>query len=421
MNVTLSLISIALTCCFFATLATRLDRDASDRIAQKNRHGKGLVGHFTFSDLEDQERVRDSSGSGVTGYLSTTGGAARKVSLYGQSNTSLTSAQFFGNASGTVGMILHHNSKIDHLSAFTFAFVINYFYGDTVLLQKGGEDGIVIELYRQMIKVYIGDMGGKIEYTWYPNNCSYLPPGLWSHVAVTYNEGQVNLFMNGEECGSIHGARKPLSENDKDLTSGTCGGLLSDLRIYNTPLSLSEIKEIWTPSLQDAYRNCSNFQEPSSEEITRRGLGFINIPVTPSDMTMYHAWLNFENPPNNVMTAKKVRIEIETKLDSAPLVTAINELSNLVVPHSFKSTFRVSQCKFSCPELRYPESFRILVSKIDNVIGLIGRSGEGVLQAYFHIARKIALGNQITNSTENPSSAIRCLNMVCKSLVDFWE
>ena len=143
---------------------------------------------------------------------------ASKVSLNKNATKLLTAALFTGNASNGAGFSAHHHSTIDDLHEFSIAFYINWWWAgaDPVLAQKGGEDGFVLELYRQMPKVYIGDESGKIEYTWYPHRCAYVTPGQWTHVALTYSDnGETNLYVDGVHCGSYRGAIGHLRSNDK--------------------------------------------------------------------------------------------------------------------------------------------------------------------------------------------------------------
>ena len=232
-----------------------------------------LVAHWNFANLNDQTVVTDVSGHHVDAQLLN---GAKKVSLSANTTTSLTAALFLGNASTGAGFSAHHHSTIDKLYEFSIAFYINWWWAgaDPVLAQKGGEDGFLLELYRQMPKVYIGDESGKIEYTWYPHQCAYLTPGQWKHVVLTYSDnGETNLYVDGVHCGDYRGSKGHLRSNDKDLTIGTFSGLVSDVRVYDKSIGQDLVDTICTPEILASYRAAPNFQTPSASAIaaTNRG------------------------------------------------------------------------------------------------------------------------------------------------------
>ena len=109
----------------------------------------------------------------------------------------------------------------------------------------------------------LGMTGGKIAWQVPLSNWSHLlsapeplAVGEWSHVAATYDNEALRLFINGEPVGQL--ARGgPIRPSGAALSLGTFrsghptaffSGWLDEVRIYNRPLSAEEVRQRYTDS-----------------------------------------------------------------------------------------------------------------------------------------------------------------------------
>jgi len=77
-----------------------------------------------------------------------------------------------------------------------------------------------------------------------------IPVGAWTHVAATFDNRTMVLYLNGKQVGELErpGLIRP---SRGDLNIGTYGGtrarfqgLLDEIRLYNRPLSPQEIAKL---------------------------------------------------------------------------------------------------------------------------------------------------------------------------------
>jgi hypothetical protein len=77
--------------------------------------------------------------------------------------------------------------------------------------------------------------------------------GVWQHVAITYNSGIMELYINGEFADSITGADLQSAVSTYDFVIGTdighqafvsFDGKIDDVRIYDRALSEAEVREL---------------------------------------------------------------------------------------------------------------------------------------------------------------------------------
>jgi uncharacterized protein (TIGR02145 family) len=81
-----------------------------------------------------------------------------------------------------------------------------------------------------------------------------LTPGIWSHVAVTWTSGTINIYLNGAldrsvactGCGILNSSSTGTTIGRWSPTEniGDFRGAIDELRVYNRPLTLSEIEVI---------------------------------------------------------------------------------------------------------------------------------------------------------------------------------
>jgi hypothetical protein len=85
-----------------------------------------------------------------------------------------------------------------------------------------------------------------------------LPPGVESHVAVTYSPGRLVAYLNGEEAfstdeiqgGFFHWQTYPVTIGSDARGRSTWHGALEGIAIYDRVLSAEEIRESATRQLQ---------------------------------------------------------------------------------------------------------------------------------------------------------------------------
>jgi chitodextrinase len=74
-----------------------------------------------------------------------------------------------------------------------------------------------------------------------------LPVNVWTHLAVTYDGSTLRLYMNGTqvsslpEIGNILTSTNPLQVGGDTFFGQYFSGLIDEVRVYNTPLSQSQI------------------------------------------------------------------------------------------------------------------------------------------------------------------------------------
>ncbi len=110
--------------------------------------------------------------------------------------------------------------------------------------------------------------------------------GEWSHLAVTWDEWGVQMYLNGRRGRGVHDGESPmatalkpydmLSFDRADFQSfcvGQCGGtrqfdgLIDDLRIYSAPLDEEQIRELWRREsvIEISARGCYSLADTPGE------------------------------------------------------------------------------------------------------------------------------------------------------------
>lgn len=94
-------------------------------------------------------------------------------------------------------------------------------------------------------------------------NIPQLKPELWYHIAATFKNGTVKIFLNGKQRAESDTGCKSLTSCREPLIIGSCitgdsknpalrfNGLLNDLRLYNKALDDKSIKDIYDSEKKD--------------------------------------------------------------------------------------------------------------------------------------------------------------------------
>ncbi len=212
----------------------------------------GLVVHQTFDGKNLIRNAADTSGQGnhgnLSGFTSTTtvagkigqalrfDGADDSVIVSHNANQLLTGGGTFaawirpnGQGESTSGRILDKSSVLTGVDGFTWG-----------LANNGGNTRIGMNIN--------GGTGVNSEPV-------YFTLGKWAHVAVTFDStGRVSNYINGVLVGAPAVSGDPVGitttnaltiGNRSTATDRTFDGTIDDLRVYNRPLSSTEIKMLY--------------------------------------------------------------------------------------------------------------------------------------------------------------------------------
>lgn len=145
------------------------------------------------------------------------------------------------------------------------------------LLTAGGQN--VIQLSQNSNVSYISMFGGLYLHT-APSQES------WRHTVVTYSSTQSCIYSNGSLIGCVGGAAL---NNGTNLQIGPIAGVISDLRIFNSPLTLTQVKSLYNESLSthsegtegiDKYVSSGTYTSPSIDLGANGAWGMVPISLT---------------------------------------------------------------------------------------------------------------------------------------------
>jgi len=115
--------------------------------------------------------------------------------------------------------------------------------------RDGSDDSYYFVLNNLRPSVYLG---GTSDEGWHEATSSIIP-GVWNHIAFTYNGSQLIIYIEGTVDRVINSATGPVNVNaGRDLWIGSradisgreFGGMLDEVRIYNRALSGREITQL---------------------------------------------------------------------------------------------------------------------------------------------------------------------------------
>lgn len=157
-------------------------------------------------------------------------------------------------------------------------------------------------------------------YWWWSNatltGTSTIPTNTWSHVAITYKDGEQHVYVNGvEDASSTHTGTLPQNTLplyigvDYNYPSRTFDGTIDEVKIFDRSLSQSEVLKIYTNELSGNNFNSTIRTCP-------------DCAVTPDPAISFDAWDSFRSLSDR---------NISTKIVNKPFdltIASINETND---------------------------------------------------------------------------------------------
>ncbi|MCG3148525.1 MAG: hypothetical protein PCFJNLEI_01969 [Verrucomicrobiae bacterium] len=219
---------------------------------------EGLVLHFPFDD-DNAQIAADQSPSELRGEIH----GARFI-RNGRIGGAL---QFNGNADYVV---VRHSPTLDRLEreATVAAWIkidADAPFSDAALPHLISKGATFANLYADFALTLAEDTGRLTwEYSDQRNRPIYskatpLPRDEWHHVAATFQDGTIKLYINGQLAGSDTGSSKSLRTSGQPLYIGCryldpftmpFKGSLDEVLIYNRALTDSEVQSLATPAIK---------------------------------------------------------------------------------------------------------------------------------------------------------------------------
>jgi glucose/arabinose dehydrogenase len=210
----------------------------------------GLVGAWSFNEGAGTA-VGDSSGSGNNGTLSGAGATWTTAGKYG-------AALSFNGSSGNV--TVPHAASISFSSSYTLEAWVNPTalsgYETVLIKEVTGGCGYWLQTTDANIASGFSNSGCRE----YVSSTPTIPLNQWSHLAAVFNDAAntYTLYLNGVAIRTVTETTVPVP-NTQALVFGqsacsSCGnerwrGRIDDIRIYNRPLTASEIQTDMTAGI----------------------------------------------------------------------------------------------------------------------------------------------------------------------------
>ncbi|MDX6690371.1 MAG: hypothetical protein QOG15_1828 [Solirubrobacteraceae bacterium] len=260
-------------------------------------------GSHTLTAVATDAANNSATSSAVTVTVSTSGPAGL-VAAYGfeeTSGTTATDSSGTGNAgtitgatrtsAGRNGSALSFNGTSDWVTipgssslALTTAFTLEAWVKSN---GPGSVDQTVLTKEKppyMSYQLYAMSSGGSLASTWRDTNGSYgsddgffapssspTPTATWTHLAATYDNTTLRLFMNGTQIaskattGAITNTTAPLRIGGNSVWGEYFSGLIDDVRVYNRALTTTELNTDMNQATRIA-RNTS-LRAPSSSAL----------------------------------------------------------------------------------------------------------------------------------------------------------
>ncbi len=134
------------------------------------------------------------------------------------------------------------------------------------------------------------------------SNSNTVTPNQWQHVAVVYDQSSstVTFYVDGQQAGSAAYATSPADSANSPLVVGIRGfdlrrafdGLIDEVRVYNEPLSQSQIQQLLTEPVPDD--NAAPVLEPIGGKTTQEDqpLSFTITATDADDDSLTYSALN---------------------------------------------------------------------------------------------------------------------------------
>lgn len=194
---------------------------------------RGLIGYWSFDNLDVTDKVYDKSGQGKHGYI------------YNMATTTMKTAGKLGQALSFDGQLGRIIFPLTNLSTVNSTSVwVNTQDPDAVIVGDGlGDYGLYID-------------GTDVYYSANASNYVQVPhgtisPGEWTHYVTVRNGLTVTFYKNGAQLGTP----QTLPGSDDELTLQAIGAYydathpsqakIDDLRLYNRLLTPSEVKQLY--------------------------------------------------------------------------------------------------------------------------------------------------------------------------------
>jgi hypothetical protein len=228
-----------------ATATWTISSSSSTTPSSPSTPAGGLVAAYGFNETSGTT-AKDSSGNGLNGY---------------RSGATPTTAGKFGGALSFDGdhdtVTVADNDKLDLTKGMTLeAWVApSTTSGWRTILAKEQSRGLTYGLYGS------SDNGGKPSADVFTSSevptygTGSLPLNTWSHVAATFDGSKVTFYVNGTAVASKSVSGSMVTSSGVLRIGGTSiwgewfKGKIDEVRVYNTPLSATEIKADMTKAI----------------------------------------------------------------------------------------------------------------------------------------------------------------------------
>jgi len=219
--------------------------------------GYALVGEWKLDDNAANSTVVDTSGNGNDGTFNSGAGQDNTAnhSVDGANNRALS----FNGVDENV--FIGGNSIFDFSqnNSFTVSAWVNWQgidSGDDFIVQNYGPTYPFAPLFYHNdgveLRLFVDDVSGvnhSIIYNWIPKT------NQWYFLVGSWDGSTFNLYIDGKNVATVNDSFSIANGSDKIyLNKNTVEGYLDQIRLYNAPLLISQIKQQYYTGLQRLYK-----------------------------------------------------------------------------------------------------------------------------------------------------------------------
>jgi len=219
--------------------------------------GYALVGDWKMDDNAANSTVVDSSGNGNDGTFYSDGSEDNTAnhSVDGANNRALS----FNGVDENV--FIGGNSIFDFSqnNSFTVSAWVNWQgidSGDDYIVQNYGSTYPFAPLFYRNdgveLRLFVDDVSGvahSITYNWIPKT------NQWYFLVGSWDGSTFNLYIDGKNVATVNDSFSIANGSDGIyLNKNTLEGYLDQIRLYNAPLLISQIKQQYYTGLQRLYK-----------------------------------------------------------------------------------------------------------------------------------------------------------------------